>query len=85
MLKTDFEKSITITDFIKILQVLDINHEDIHCVVKATAPYTNVECITPLTGIAIHKISVDNAVGDSDIEHKGCNKLVIIFNTEEYD
>lgn len=75
MVKVDYEKSISISDFIEILQGLVDNDKDLRCVVKATSPFSNAERIVPLTGIAIQKVFIDAA--------DAYNELAIIFNTEE--
>lgn len=75
MVKVDYEKSINISDFIEILQGLVEKDKDLRCIVKAVSPFTNVERIMPLTGIAIQKVFVDCA--------DAYNELAIIFNTEE--
>ena len=78
MLKSKFEDSIRISDFIKILQGLAESGQDLHCLVKATAPYSNAVDVMPATGIMLQKISV----ADEEDNLHPSDEMAIIFETE---
>ena len=78
MLKSKFEDSIRISDFIKILQGLVDSGQDLRCLVKATAPYSNAVDVMPATGIMLQKISV----ADEEDNLHPSDEMAIIFETE---
>lgn len=78
MLKSKVEDSIRISDFIKILQGLVDSGQDLRCLVKATAPYSNAVDVMPATGIMLQKISI---IDEEDNLHSS-DEMVIIFETE---
>ena len=78
MLKSKVEDSIRISDFIKILQGLVDSGQDLRCLVKATAPYSNAVDVIPTTGIMLQKISI---IDEEDNLHS-YDEMVIIFETE---
>ena len=78
MLKSKFEDSIRISDFIKILQGLADSGQDLRCLVKATAPYSNAVDVMPATGIILQKISI----ADEEDNLHSSDEMVIVFETE---
>ena len=78
MLKSKVEDGIRISDFIKILQGLAESGQDLHCLVKATAPYSNAVDVMPATGIMLQKISV----ADEEDNLHPSDEMAIIFETE---
>ena len=80
MLKSKVEYSIRISDFIKILQGLVDSGQDLRCLVKATAPYSNAVDIVPATGIILQKISFIDAEEDNI---PASEEMAIIFETTQ--
>ena len=78
MLKSKVEDGIRISDFIKILQGLADSGQDLRCLVKATAPYSNAVDVMPATGIILQKISI----ADEEDNLHSSDEMVIIFETE---
>lgn len=78
MLKSKVEDSIKISDFIKILQGLVDSGQDLRCLVKATAPYSNAVDVMPATGIILQKISII----DEEDNLYSSDEMAIIFETE---
>lgn len=78
MLKSKVEDSIRISDFIKILQGLVDSGQDLRCLVKATAPFSNAVDVVPTTGIMLQKISI---IDEEDNLHSS-DEMAIIFETE---
>lgn len=78
MLKSKVEDGIRISDFIKILQGLADSGQDLRCLVKATAPYSNAVDVMPATGIILQKISIIN---EEDNLYSS-DEMAIIFETE---
>ena len=79
MLKSKFEDSIRISDFIKILQGLADSGQDLRCLVKATAPYSNAVDVMPATGIILQKISI----ADEEDNLHSSDEMAIIFETRQ--
>ena len=79
MLKSKVEDSIRISDFIKILQGFVDSGQDLRCLVKATAPYSNAVDVIPTTGIMLQKISI---IDEEDNLHSS-DEMVIVFETEQ--
>ena len=80
MLKSKFEDSIRISDFIKILQGLAESGQDLHCLVKATAPYSNAVDVMPATGIMLQKIAF---VDEEKDDFPASEEMAIIFETRQ--
>ena len=80
MLKSKFEDSIRISDFIKILQGLADSGQDLRCLVKATAPYSNTAEIVPATGIMLQKIAFIDTEEDN---LPASEEMAIIFETRQ--
>ena len=78
MLKSEVKYSISINNFIKILQGLVDSGQDLRCLVKATAPYSNAVDVMPATGIILQKISI---IDEEDNLHSS-DEMAIIFETE---
>ena len=79
MLKSEVKYSIRISDFIKILQGLVDSGQDLRCLVKSTAPYSNTAEIVPATGIMLQKISI---IDEEDNLHSS-DEMAIIFETRQ--
>ena len=80
MLKSKVENSIRISDFIKILQGLVDSGQDLRCLVKSTAPYSNTAEIVPATGIMLQKIAFIDTEEDN---LPASEEMAIIFETRQ--
>lgn len=80
MLKSEVKYSIRISDFIKILQGLVDSGQDLRCLVKATAPYSNAAEIVPATGIILQKIAF---IDEEKDDFPASEEMAIIFETRQ--
>ena len=80
MLKSEVKYSIRISDFIKILQGLVDSGQDLRCLVKATAPYSNAVDVMPATGIILQKIAF---IDEEKDDFPASEEMAIIFETRQ--
>lgn len=80
MLKSEVKYSIRISDFIKILQGLVDSGQDLRCLVKSTAPYSNTAEIVPATGIILQKIAF---IDEEKDDFPASEEMAIIFETRQ--